>query len=315
MKRRPLLEGLRTFLPGWRYRTGTGGSGSASYCYSVWLRHLCMAYQNGLYPNPPVIAELGPGDSLGIGLAALISGCEKYYALDLVKHAAPEKNLAIFDELVNLFKRKAPIPGNEELPHVEPKLDDYRFPADLLDEARMREALAPERLMRIRSSIMNLGQDNPVIQYKVPWYSCSAPERGSVDMIFSQAVLEHVDNLETSYQAMNAWLKPSGYFSHTIDFRCHETAAEWNGHWAYSDFTWRLIRGRRPYLLNREPHSTHIHMMAEAGFAIVCDKRIYAPAQLRRSQLARKFRNISDEDLVTCVAFIQGGKTRSGPVA
>jgi len=267
-----------------------------------------MAHRFGLNTRPRVIAELGPGDSLGIGLAALISGCEQYFALDLIKHADLEKNLAIFDELVALFNRRAPVPGNEAWPHVEPKLEDYQFPGSILDEGRMRDALAPERLARIRSSIVEPGQDHPVIQYKVPWYTCTAPEMGSVDMIFSQAVLEHVDDLESSYQAMNSWLKPTGYFSHTIDFRCHETAAEWNGHWTYSDFTWKLIRGRRPYLLNREPHSTHIQMMKAVGFAIVHDKTVRTPSRLRRAQLARRFRALTDEDLVTSVACIQGVK-------
>lgn len=310
MKLRPIIEGLKTYLPGWRYQMGTGGTNAAIYCYSVWLRHLSMADQNGLPPHPGVIAELGPGDSLGIGLAALISGCEQYLALDLVKHADLTKNLAIFDELVDLFKHRAPIPGEHDLPQVEPKLDDYRFPAAILDEARLRVALAPERLARIRASITDPGHDNPVIQYKVPWYTCRAPERKSVDMIFSQAVLEHVDDLRTAYRAMSEWLKPAGYFSHTIDFRCHETATEWNGHWTYADFTWKIIRGRRPYLLNREPYSVHINLMKEAGFEIVSDNKINTPSCLRRSQLASKYRGITDNDLVTSVAFIQGVKTQ-----
>jgi len=32
-----------------------------------------------------------------------------------------------------------------------------------------------------------------MIQYKVPWYNFNIVEKESVDMIFSQAVLEHVD--------------------------------------------------------------------------------------------------------------------------
>ena len=56
---------------------GTGGSISASYCYSVWLRHLVTTAGCGLNCNPRTVAELGPGDSLGVGLAALLSGAEK----------------------------------------------------------------------------------------------------------------------------------------------------------------------------------------------------------------------------------------------
>ncbi|RJP62040.1 MAG: hypothetical protein C4541_00460 [Candidatus Auribacter fodinae] len=57
-------------------------------------------------------------------------------------------------------------------------------------------------------------------------------------MIFSQAVLEHIDNLPEAYESMRLWLKPDGFMSHQIDFKCHGTAEEWNRHWAYSQSEW-----------------------------------------------------------------------------
>ena len=61
------------FVPESIYR-GTGGTGSARYCYSIWLRHLLLAHAGGMRGLPSTLAELGPGDSVGVGLAALISG-------------------------------------------------------------------------------------------------------------------------------------------------------------------------------------------------------------------------------------------------
>ena len=82
---RATLAGLATYVPGYEYLEPTGGTSSARYCYSVWLRHLVMAYDSGLLQRPPAtVAELGPGDSIGIGLAALLSGARKYHALDVV---------------------------------------------------------------------------------------------------------------------------------------------------------------------------------------------------------------------------------------
>ncbi|MBM4372890.1 MAG: hypothetical protein FJ098_14650, partial [Deltaproteobacteria bacterium] len=78
---RQLLWGIATFVPGVRFldRRGTGGTGSARYCYSVWLRHLVLAKDRGLLDQvPATVAELGPGDSIGIGLAALLSGATAY---------------------------------------------------------------------------------------------------------------------------------------------------------------------------------------------------------------------------------------------
>ena len=104
MKIRPLLTGIASYVPGlYKFSStarGTGGTNSARYCYSVWLRHLFMAKLNGLTTHPDVIAELGPGDSLGIGLAALLSGANKYYAFDAVQYATNKRNFEIFYELV-----------------------------------------------------------------------------------------------------------------------------------------------------------------------------------------------------------------------
>src|SRR5450631_2613031 len=81
---------------------GTGGTISGRYCYSVWLWHLVYAANSGLQTRPRVVAELGPDDSLGTGIAALLSGAEQYFALDAVSHANAEHNLGILDELVAL---------------------------------------------------------------------------------------------------------------------------------------------------------------------------------------------------------------------
>ena len=61
-----------------------------------------------------MVAELGPGDSLGIGFSALISGADKYFAFDVVEHANASRNFEIFDELVSLFKNKEDIPDDKE---------------------------------------------------------------------------------------------------------------------------------------------------------------------------------------------------------
>ena len=118
-----LARGLLTFVPGaMKYACGgTGGTDSVRYCYSVWLRHLVKAARVGTTEWQSV-AELGPGESLGIGLAAVLSGADRYFAFDVKAHAAPERNLATFEQLVELFSRREPIPGNEELPGVWPRL-------------------------------------------------------------------------------------------------------------------------------------------------------------------------------------------------
>ena len=310
-----IYVGLRTFLlppP-----KGTGGTVSARYCYSIYLRHLAMAARNGLPTAPRVVAEIGPGDSLGIGLTSLLLGADKYYAFDVMEHASVERNIAVFDELVELVRARAPIPGDDEFPENKPRLDDYAFPSHVFDEARLEAALAPARIARLRAAlavIRDAEAESP-IRYIAPWFDDGVIRPGSVDMIFSQAVMEHVDALEEAYEACFRWLRPGGFMSHQIDFRSHDTADEWNGHWAYSDLTWWAIRGARPWLLNRQPYSAHLRLIKAQGFEIVHDHRVRLIDGIPRHHLAARFRTMSEEDLCTSGAFIQARKPASLTVA
>ena len=302
MKIGALARGLATYVPGMaalhRRVTRTGGTDSARYCYAVWLRHLVMGHQSGESTRPPFrVAELGPGDSIGIGLAALLCGADRYYGLDALPLANLRRNLGVFDELVELFRARTPIPGDAEFPGVRPKLRSYEYPDALL--TRPDES----RIARIRRSIEDPVNPDSMIRYIAPWWSPEVVEPGGVNMIFSQAVLEHMDNLEAAYSSMRAWLAPGGWLSHQIDFRSHGTAREWNGHWSYGDRTWRLLRGRREFLINREPLSTHLRLLREAGFTVVYQEVTNGPA-LGRRQLAPRFASISDGDLTTSGAFI-----------
>jgi methyltransferase family protein len=302
-----LLYGVATFIPGVAAVFGRGGGDtqSARYCYSVWLRHLVSAFANGMKAHPRVVAELGPGDSLGVGLAALVSGADRYHAFDVVRHAQVKRNLAVLEELVALFKSRADIPGESEFPEVQPLLPSYAFPHHVLGDEQLAGALADERLARIRDSVRDQSAAGSMIDYRTRWFDDQAIERDSIDMLYSQAVLEHVDDLAGSYRAMRLWIKPGGVISHQIDFRCHNTARAWNGHWKYSDFVWTLIRGRRSYLLNREPYSTHLRLLAENGFTFVGGQTAKLDSHIARQELAPRFRHLTDQDLTTSSALLQ----------
>jgi len=302
-----LLYGIATFIPGVAAVFGRGGGDtqSARYCYTVWLRHLVSAFANGMKVHPRVVAELGPGDSLGVGLAALVTGAERYHAFDVVRHAQVKRNLAVLAELIDLFKTRADIPGEAEFPEVQPLLPSYAFPHHVFSDEALAAALTDDRLTRIRESVAHQNTAGSMIDYRTRWFDDQAIERASIDLLFSQAVLEHVDELPGSYRAMRLWIKPDGLISHQIDFRCHNTARVWNGHWRYADLTWRLIRGRRSYLLNREPYSTHLRLLAENGFAFVGGQTARSDSQIARGELAPRFRHLTDQDLSTSSALIQ----------
>lgn len=309
-----VAKGIATNIPILRKLAirSTGGSVSARYCYSVWMRHLVMAHKNGLHTNPEIVAELGPGDSLGMGIAALLTGAGKYFAFDVVRYANNDRNISIFEELVSLFMKRDKIPEEDEFPGIKPDLESYEFPNHILSENLMHHMLSSDRLYAIRNALTHPGmanEDGIEISYIVPWDDLNIIKNDSVDMIFSQAVLEHVNDLAMAYNAQNNWLKPGGYISHQIDFASHGTASEWNGHWAYSGGLWKIILGKRPYPLNRACHSYHLDYLNKLGFSIVCDKTDYDSSGVPRRRLAPEFENITDDDLHTSGAFIQAVKS------
>lgn len=317
-KIRKLAGGIRSYFPLKSSHKGTGGTDSSRYCFSVWMRHLVLAYKNGLTNLPNVIAELGPGDSIGVGLTALLSGVERYYALDVIQHATIERNIKIFDELTELFKQRANIPGDDEFPKIHPRLKSYDFPHQILTEERLKDSLNENRIQLIRDNLSSVHKtnDDSIIRYISSWSESEVIENCSVDMIFSQAVMEHVKDLDTSYSAMFSWLRSGGIMAHQIDFESHGISNEWNGHWSYSDLTWKLIMGKRSYLINREPLSTHIKLLNEKGFNVVAvittkdyPSDTYTGA-IQRSQLANKYRNLSDEDFTTTSVYILAKKLK-----
>jgi len=290
---------------------GTGGAiNSARSCYSVWLRHLVMSYKIGFLTHPPdVVAELGPGESFGVGLAALLSGANKYYALDIIKHSNINQNIKIFDELVDLFMNKEDIPDETEFPELRPKLDTYKFPEYLLTQEHLKTALSSSRIEEMHNEIINLNETNEkYISIFVPWNDSRIIKENSVDMIISQAVLEHVDDLKTTYSAIYQWLKPGGFMSHRIDYQSHNTSVKWNGHWGYSDIAWKLIVGRALYLINRCPHSYHINLIEKAGFQSNVNITYKRNDGINRNKLAARFRTLSNDDLKISGCFIQCSK-------
>lgn len=302
IKPRSILAGIRSYLPfSLLPKSGTGGTNSAQYCYLVWMRHLVHLHR--VKPGMPFqcVAELGPGDSIGVGIAALLSGADQYVALDAQVYANIEANLAIFDDLVALFKKRAAIPDNEAFPGATLELDTYSFPTHILSEKALAAALTEERLTRIRESIIN---NCDMIRYQAPWDAPDIIRDGTVDIILSQAVMEHANNIPMAYAAMRRWIKPEGLMSHVIDFRCHGISKTWNAHWGCGDLLWKVVYGNRPFFLNRHACGEHIDELEKNNFSHILIKRNHANNGLSRSQLAPRFQRLSDDDLSTDWAHI-----------
>lgn len=309
---RPYCMGLLSWLPG-AVISGElprpEGFDKARYAYSVWLRHLILASPN-LVSFPKAIIELGPGDSFGVGLAALISGANTIYALDSERFIHDNQDtVRTFDNLVRLFSEQAKIPDVHEFPEMKPLLESCRFPSSILTEQHLAASSEPTRLQSIRNSLLNenVSSMDKTINYFTPEDAAPPIGLNSVDMVISQAVMEHVDDIMKIYGELYSWLKPGGLMSHMIDFRGHSITKDWNGHWRYSESQWKIIEGKRYKFLNREPYSKHFKAIRESGFSIV-NTITYQLEESVSSPQHYKYGELSHGDTITMGALIQAIK-------
>jgi SAM-dependent methyltransferase len=312
MKIRSVVKGALTFVPGAQRflpKPNAGNNPGTPYYYGVWLKHLAFLADAGFTEVPASIAELGPGDALGVGIAALLCGADRFYGLDIVEHANPTENLKALEELLVLLGERAvrPTKGWPDFDHL---LDERGFLSRMLTERRLTAGLAPNRVAAIRRMITTQTEQagQLTLAYRVPWTDTGLIEEDSMDLIVSQAVLEHVADLEKTYRAMYLWLKPGGIMSHQIDFRSHNLTREWNGHRAIPDWLWQVMLGKRSYLINREPWSVHRRVIADCGFEIVNVMQQYRRDGIPRSRLAARWREISEDDFNCSEAFVQARK-------
>lgn len=310
MRIKSLLSGLYSFVPILYSSTGSASRpASARYCYSVWLRHLVTLFGHGIKQIPETITEIGPGNSLGTGLCGLLSGVQKYYSCDIKQFYSIEADLKIFDELVELFRHREPIPDDQEFPNVRPILNSYEFPYHIFPELHLQSCLSEERLcivrQSLRESVTDTSTDRAIqIKFFIPSEQWDVLRPGTVDLVYSQAVMEYLDNPHEAYHDYYQMLRPGGVMSHQIDFRSHGLANEWDGHWVYSNFTWKIICGRRPAIISRLPHSYHIEAQIKAGFTIIADIKNQCKATVERGKLSKRFSALSDEDRSTGTSHI-----------
>jgi hypothetical protein len=287
-------------------RRGTGGTVAARYCYSVWLRHLVNLHANGATGFfPKVVAELGPGDSIGIGICTLLTGADVYYGLDMIKHANTERNLQILDELVVLFKNREPIPSEGEYPRVKPYLADYSFPKDILTDELLDKLLVPDRIESIRKAISGDNSGSIKICYLVPWENYKKPIEHKFDLILSQAVLEHIIRIDHAFGFMHKNLSEKGYMSHQIDYKAHEFSTVWNEHWGFNSFLWKLAMIGRGFPMNRLPHSAYLKLLDKYQFVSINEQQVIDENGLRRNNFKGKFKQFTDSDYKVSGALIQ----------
>jgi SAM-dependent methyltransferase len=233
------------------------------YAIVVFQAHYARA---GSPPPGFAYLELGPGDSLSTAAIAWAHGASEGWLIDAGSYAS--RNIGNYRPLFE-------------------KLSSMRLPRDAA--ALMNCHSVKDMLSRTHCAYREDGLTG-----------LKAVRSASLDMIFSQAVLEHVPRAEfaATLGEMKRVLKPGGVGSHVVDFKDHLGSSLQN--LRFGDGLWERdwFAKRSGFYTNRLRYSEVVAAFAAAGFAVeTVARRIWDTAPLPRARLAKQFRGLSDDDL------------------
>ncbi|MBI9078760.1 MAG: class I SAM-dependent methyltransferase [Pseudodesulfovibrio sp.] len=255
------------------------------YGLAIWLKNLTHAQKAKPERSFSDIIELGPGSTLGAGLWARLLGCDSYTAIDAFTLTDSERNR----KLLNNIEQKTPR-----------GVFNDTFKRFNLDPEKIAH-MVDERMPHVRADLESLydGNQSKTLSYVTPEQAASSIPDSSVDLVFSHAVLEHVENIQFVLDETYRMLRPGGCSSHSVDLSSHNTHSEWNGHWTYSDTLWKVICGNRSYLINRNPVSQYEKALLKSGFEIEIFQKGTRENRIDRHNLIPRFKNLSETDLTT----------------
>lgn len=216
------------------------------------------------------VLEIGPGNSLCMGLFFLSMGAKKVYIVDRFKHLFWDKKDILFHRtFVSEIVSK-----------------DFPFQGVI------------EKAMTMEDRGITLNPN--LIEYRIGDVARLPLENSCVDFAFSNAVLEHVHQPEQVINELARVTRPGGWGSHEIDLRDHFFKATPLRLLGYSDALWNLMTSYRPGYANRLRFSDYIKLFEKHSFNVI---KLTYTRELENDQLPkdlklnRKFRNYSPEEL------------------
>jgi hypothetical protein len=277
------------------------GWASGQFRAGVWMKHLWHLRKNGLQKMPTTVVELGPRQSLGVGLAALLSGANEYYGLDSARICNLSASENLLDEMMLLFRG----PAGQQIKGWSAYGPE--FPHHILTPPLLDIALSAGRIRDIASAFSD--DSSITIRYIAAWKYQSI-EPSSADLVLSHDVMQYMNDLVRAYATMYDWLEPSGMISHQINFSGLQfVRKEWNSHWSRGERTWRMIVDKRAGAISRLPFSARVSAMRNAGFDVVCAIIETDHSGIPREALVSRWAGLSDTDLHARGGFIQARKS------
>lgn len=250
----------------------------ADYAIGVFHHHYEQA---GSPESGFTFLELGPGDSLATAAIAWAHGAAGGWLVDAGAYAS--RDIAVYRSLfARLVARRT-------------ELNLRRDPREL-DGCQSVDAL-----LALTSTIYR--EDGLQGLRSVP--------AGSVDLVLSQATLEHVPRGEfaASMAELYRVMKPGAVATHQIDFRDHLGGSLHN--LRFADATWEQpwFARRSGFYTNRLRLSEIVAAMTAAKLSVETVSRDqWQTPPVARRRLAKQFHGLTDDDLRTSSAVLLARK-------
>lgn len=220
------------------------------------------------YLADKVLVEYGPGDLPGVALLMIAFGAAQVVCVD-----------------------RFPLVGFSPFAAATIESLRGRLPTD----ARRRV----DQVLRGSTSGAN-GFDERHLQYRVMRDGLCGL-RSRADLVFSRAVLEHVNDLAATFADMAAALRPTGVAIHLVDLKSHGLHQQSPLDFlAWPTWLWSLMYSAKG-VPNRWRIDRYRHELAACGLEMQQLRPVgtYSSAEIAaaRPHLAPEFRSLSEEDL------------------
>lgn len=234
------------------------------YAWQVLVKHSSQLKNSSNWKG----LELGPGDGMLSSLLAPAAGSSGLTLLDADDFA--HRDLELYRQNIENFSKTFP---RITLPTIS-------FDSDIND-----------MLLSVNGVYLSKGLE-----------SLKILNDSSYDLIFSQAVLEHIRQHEFEQVIKECYrlLSPNGVMSHVIDFKDHLGGGLNNMRFSSNLWEREWFAQESGFYTNRIKLSRIILISEKIGFNVkIKNSKYWDKLPIKKSQLAIEFHNLSHDDLIT----------------
>lgn len=269
------------------------GRDDVEYALNVYRHHRSQLARAG-FKGAAALLEVGPGRNLGTSLLwwswAIAEGRHGARVLlwDVHRNAQPEAPGFWSDLADQLLKRVASDTGLSEMVGDRHK-------------AVLAEVRAAQRQPDIEYLVCPIEQFETALDGRV------------FDLVSSHAALEHVWWIDKLWRILGRATAPDGWHSHRIDLADHGRRSDnYLEMLEWSPTGWWLTMRFTPGAINRWRAAEHEAALVAQGVCIrAVERERRAKLPVPRCRLARRFRDLSEEELTTTAIDIVGLRDRT----